>query len=169
MYFSAKGPDKDGIYHYDMQVLADIMMGKVIAEAGPLVKVQIESPSGYKSYIGEAVRSGAHAATSAFAFEEYNAGDTIRIASSQPLGEDFRLTLQGQEPQSALGGLRDTLQAQGQMLLPHSAYENGTLAGQKYVQGYFSDPVPERPVSSLDNLLSGSDRRSASLMPGYAP
>ncbi len=165
-----KGPDKDGVYHYDVQVPADIMMGKIIAEAGPLVKVQLESPGGYKSYIGEAVKAGTFAATSAFAFEDYKAGDTIRIASNRPLEGDFRLTMQGQEPDSALGGLRNTLQTEGLMLKPHSTYENGALAQQKYVQGYFSQPIPERQLAGLDNILSESDQRSAMLArPGHAP
>lgn len=165
-----KGPDKDGVYHYDVQIPTDIMMGKMIAEAGPLVKVQIESPGGYKSYIGEAVKAGTHAATSAFAFEDYKAGDTLRIASNRPLDNNFRLTMQGQEPNSALGGLRNALQEEGLMLKPHSTYENGTLTEEKYVQGYFSQPVPERQLAALDTPFNAPEQRAAQLArPDYAP
>ena len=149
---NARGPDHNGVYHYDVQVPADIMVGKMIAEAGPLVKVQIESPSGYQSYMGPSVQSAAHVATSAFAFEEYKAGDTIRIASDKPLDDQFRLRVQGQEPGSALGALRDTLQAEGKMLTPHSTYENGAKAGQEYVQTYFAQPMPEQQLAELEKI-----------------
>lgn len=138
------------VYEYDVQIPADMMMGKIVVEAGPLTRVQIESPSGYETYLGASVRAGTHTSTSAFAFEEYKAGNTMRITTDHPLGQDFRITLQGQEPGSALGALRDALQEEGQMPTPHSTYENGVEANRNYVQSQFGQPMPEEQPAAQE-------------------
>ncbi|HIF25295.1 MAG TPA: LysM domain-containing protein [Micavibrio sp.] len=140
----------DSVYTYRIEVPENLTLGKLTfllpQEAGAHSEVMVRMPSGFEMVLPLSITDVV--STSAFNYEDVQAGDVIEIVTGQPLGEHATFVLRGQEDGNAIQALRNALQDRGilyESLM--SVSSDGTITSDAGVPADFdlSPPVPPMP------------------------
>lgn len=142
--------DGDSVYTYRIEVPENLTLGKLTfllpQEAGAHSEVMVRMPSGFEMVLPMSITDVV--STSAFNYEDVQAGDVIEIVTGQPLGENATFVLRGQEDGNAIQALRNALQDRGVLYEPlMSVSSDGTITNDAGVPADFdlSPPVPPMP------------------------